>query len=186
MEKRKRLPLWHLTENPNWAFDPTYHPIWAYGATTPSSEPGLFVTDQPLYWKPWMGVGPIYAVRVEVSDEALSLFSEAHPEYLIRELDKVETTEIMPLEEVIRRGQDEKNRGINWWDQEYGGFGSVEDWWYHCHEVWDDDKMQQVTRCKPRKGLARLMEEWRAKTGYKNPREMYEKQERKAHRTKHW
>ena len=178
----KRLPLWHLTDDPNWALDPTYHPILAYGTTTPTSKPGLFVTDQPLYWKPWLGGGPIYAVRVEVPDEALPPFSEAHPEYLITDLDKVEISEILPLAEAISRGEEEKRRGINWWDQEYGGFGGVEDWWYHEYEVWDDAKLQQVWRRRTRKGLSNLMKEWRAKTGYKNPHEKYEKQERDVHR----
>jgi hypothetical protein len=181
-----RLPLWHLTENPNWVLDPTYHPIWGYTIPTPTFEPGLFVTDYPSYWKSWMGIGPIYAVRIEVPDGALpqSWVTYQHPEYLIKELNKVEITEILPLEEAIRRGQAEERAGIPLDRQEYGGFASVEDWWYHCHEVWDDNKMQQVTRCRTRKGLSSLMEEWRAQTGYKNPHEKYEKQEREAHRRK--
>jgi hypothetical protein len=172
-------PLWHLTKNPNWAFDPNYHPIWAYGFGHASAKPGLFVTDQPIYWKPWLGVGPVYAVRVEVPEEAMPPSSESHPEFLITDLDKIRIAEILPLEEVIRRGKDEERAGIPWDRQEYGGFGSVEDWWFHSYEAWDDVRRDLIRVWRTRKGLSSLMREWRDRNpGYKNPMDKNEKQER--------
>lgn len=177
-----RLPLSHLTKNPNWAFDPNYHPIWAYGAANPTSEPGLFVTDSPIYWKAWMGVGPIYAVRVEVPEEAMPRFSESHPEFLITDMDKIQIAEILPLEEAILRGEEERNAGIGRYLRDrpqYGGFGSVEDWWFHSYEVWDDAKNDQIRVWRTRKGLSHLMKKWREDNpGYKNPLDRNEKRER--------
>lgn len=179
------VALWHLTKDPDWELDPTYHPVWAYGATHPTSKPGLFVTDRPLYWNPWMGVGPIYAIRVDVPEEAMPPPSHTHPEFLITDLDKIRILEILPLEEVILRGRAEEKAKIPWWDQQYGGFGGVEDWWFHRYEAWDDDKGEQVTVWRTRKGLSRLMKEWRERNpGYKNPFDKNEKVERAKRKTR--
>lgn len=178
------MRLWHLTTKKDWRLDPTYHPAWAYwGTGGPHKVPGIFVTDRPRYWEPFMGVGPIWAVRIEAPKEILKSpgkpgFVWPHPEYLIEALDQVKVLEVIPLEEAILRGQEEERAGI-WWDkQEYGGFGGVEDWWYVTWEEWDDRKKQTVLKRRARKGLERLMEEWRRKTGYKNPLERYADEER--------
>lgn len=179
MKREVELPLWHLTKNPNWALDPNYRPVWAYGDARPISKPGLFVTDSPIYWKSWIGVGPIWAVRVEVPDEAMPSFSESHPEFLITDLDKIQIAEILSLQEAIFHSQAERRAGIQWDRAQYGGFGSVEDWWFHSYEVWDDAKNDQITVWRTRKGLSRLMKEWReANPGYKDPLDRNEKQNR--------
>jgi hypothetical protein len=157
--------LWHLTSKKNWTLDPAYRPIYAYGMTAPMSKPGLFVTENPVYWSPWMGVGPIYAVRVAVPEDAMphpSTWSTSHPEYFITELDRIKILEVLPLSEAIKRGLEEKSRGINWWDQQYVGFGSVMDWWF----FYDQAKDKKFTR----KGLEDLMKEWKkANPGFKDP-----------------
>lgn len=178
-------PLWHLTTDPDWMLDPNYHPVWAYGDARPISKPGLFVTDTPIYWKPWMGGEPIYAVRVEVPEDAMHSPSESHPELLITDLDKVQVVEILPLEEAIIRGQAERRAGIPWDRAQYGSFGSVEDWWFHSYEAWSDAKRDLVTVWRTRKGLSRLMKEWReANPGYKNPLDKNEKQDRARRKTR--
>lgn len=173
------VTLWHLTTKKDWELDPTYHPVWAYLMTGgPHTKPGIFVTDFPSYWQPIMGVGPIYAVRVEVPEEAMPPTSYTHPEFLITDVDKVRIVEILPLAEAILRGEAEKRAKIPSDRQEYGRFGHVDDWWYVRSEVWDDEKMTLVEKFYPRRGLSRLMETWRERTGYKNPRDEYEKIER--------
>lgn len=171
------VTLWHLSTNPKWKLDPNYHPIWAYGGGYPCSKPGLFVTDRPIYWIPFMDVGPVYVVRVEVPEEAMPPFSVSHPEFLITDLDKIQVAEILPLEEVIIRGQAEKSQGIPWDRQRYGSFGGVEDWWFHSYEVWDDKQNEQIRVWRKRKGLSRLMKKWREDNpGYKNPMDKHEKE----------
>lgn len=166
--------LWHITDNPKWKFDPTYHPIWAYTLPEPTREPGLFVTDRPSYWNPYFGRGPLYVVRLVVPKDVLPRPSEAHPEFFITDFSGVQVTDFVPLAEAIRRGQEETRRGIPWWNAEWGGFGGVEDWWFTCAEVWDDKKMQLVTRCRKRKGLDPLMREWKkAHPGFDNPDEYF-------------
>ena len=162
----KKLPFWHLTTNPNFRLDPSYCPVSAYGMCRPVAKPGLFVTDRPIYWSPWMGPGPIYAVRVDVPKEVLPRHSESHPEYLIHDLDRIKVREVLPLADVIERGEEEKRRGLNWWDQVYGGFGSVADWWYYYDEAKDEKVL--------RKGLGKLMEKWKAEhPGFRDPSEYY-------------
>lgn len=156
------VTLWHLTENPKWKLDLKYHPLRAYGLPQPSKEPGIFVTDLPVYWNPYFGRGPIWAVRIETPEEILPKPSGEHPEYFIRDLSQVKVVEILPLSEAIEKGQEEERRGIPWWRQEYGGFGGVSDWWFS----YDEQRGLKVKR----KGLEKLMKDWREKhPGYKDP-----------------
>jgi hypothetical protein len=158
--------FWHLTTDPDWKLKRDYHPIYAYGFGQPASKPGIFVTDQPIYWCPWMGKGPIYAARISVPEEAVPPPSTSHPEYLITDLEHVRVLEVLPLAEVIKRGEEEQRRGINWWNQEYGGFGSVVDWWFYYDR--NKDKKYQ------RKGLDELKKKWLEEhPGYKDPDEYY-------------
>lgn len=158
--------FWHLTTDPDWEFKRDYRPIYAYGAGHPVSKPGIFVTDQPIYWAPWMGKGPIYAARISVPEEVLPPPSISHPEYLITALDQVKVLEFLPLAEVIKRGKEEEKRGINWWNQQYGGFGSVVDWWFFYDR--SKDKKYQ------RKGLDELKQKWlKEHPGFKDPEAYY-------------
>lgn len=169
-----RETLWHLTENPDWKLDPTRHPTDAVGLPGPMRTPGLFVTNHPRYWEPWMGVGPIYVVQLLIPKESLPRVSEAHPEYFITDFENVEVVEVMPLEEAIERGQEEERRGVR--DRIYWGFATVVDWWFACKGVWDDNKMETVQKCRTRKGLSRLMKKWRAEhPGFKDPDQYYRK-----------
>lgn len=160
--------FWHLTSDPGWKLKRDYHPIYAYGAGTPTSRPGIFVTDQPIYWCPWMGKGPVYAARISVPKEILPRPSESHPEYLITDLDQIKVLEFLPLAEIIKRGEEEKSRGIPWWNQQYGSFGSVVDWWFYYDR--NQDRKYQ------RKGLDELKKKWlKEHPGFKDPEEYYRK-----------
>lgn len=157
--------FWHLTENPNWKLDTAYRPLSAYGVSRPMVTPGLFVTDNPLYWSSWMGKGPIYAIRVHVPEESLPRPTYHHPEYFISNFAGVQVREIRSLAEAIARGKEERRRGIPWWNQQYGGFGGVEDWWFYQKS---DDELGE------REGLDELKEAWkREHPGFKDPREYY-------------
>jgi hypothetical protein len=91
-----------------------------------------------------------------------------HPEYLITDLDQVQVLEVLPLAEILKRGEEEKSRGINWWDQVYGSFGSVVDWWFY----YDRNKDRKYQR----KGLVELKEKWlKEHPGFKDPDEYYRK-----------
>jgi hypothetical protein len=158
-------PFWHLTEKPNWELDPTYRPLSAYGLPRPTVMPGLFVTNNPVYWSSWLGKGPIYAIRVHVPKEALPRPTYHHPEYFITNFAGVQVREIRSLAEAITRGREEKRRGINWWDAKYDGFGGVEDWWFY--RVSDDELGE-------REGLDELKRAWReANPGFDNPDEYF-------------
>ncbi len=154
--------FWHLTEKEGFALDPAYHPLSAYGIPRPTAKPGLFVTDNPVYWSPWMGEGPIFAARVIVPEDALPPPSFQHPEYFLTDFDRMKVTEFLSLERAIELCQDERQRKINWWDQHYGGFGSVMDWWFYSPGY---DKEP-----KPRKGLEKLMRQWKKENpGFEDP-----------------
>lgn len=164
MPSEKRI-FWHLTDRPDWRLDPSYRPISAYGLPQPVKRPGLFVTENPVYWSPWMGAGPIYAVRVDVPEAILPGPSTQHPEYLITDLSQIKILEILPLAEAIWHGQEEQKRGINWWSQDYGGFGSVADWWFYDTGLGEKEE---------RKGLEELKAEWKkAHPGYDDPDRYY-------------
>ncbi len=167
-------PLWHITDNPDWALDPTYHPRWAYWATGgPTREPGIFVSDHPSYWEPYFGRGPLWAVRVAYHGELPPGYtSPEHPEYLLTDFDKIEVLEVLPLAEAIRRGQEAKAAGLNWDQHPYNDFTSLEHWWYACREVWNDRKMRTEQVCRPRRGLEELMKEWKDEHGGRSPRQV--------------
>jgi hypothetical protein len=158
--------LWHLTDKSEWEIDPTYRPISAYGIPRPVHMPGLFVTDNPVYWSSWMGKGPIFAARIHVPKKSLPPPSYPHPEHLITDFTGVRALEVLPLADAIARGREEKRRGINWWDAKYDGFGGVEDWWFYRKS---DDEIGE------REGLDDLKKAWReAHPGFDNPDEYFQ------------
>lgn len=167
-------PLWHVTADPDWKLDPAYHPIWAYGARRPHRQAGLFVTERPDYWEPFMGIGPLYAVRIEVPSEALKSPGPTgsawpHPEYFIEDFERLQIVDTVSLQEALERGDGERQTRIAWDWQLYGGFGSIEDWWYMREEVWDEKGGRFTVRYRPRKGLAEPRKAWRRRTGFRNP-----------------
>lgn len=171
--------LWHITDDPRWTLDPDYRPRYAYWtASEVQNPPGLYVSDHPGYWNPYFGRGPLWAVRVSYHGELPSHYtSQEHPEYFLEDLDKIEVLEVIPLAEAIRRGAAEKRAGIRDADQVYG-FGTVEDWWYACKEVWNDVVRRQERVCLPRKGLEDLMEGWKDAHGGRTPAQVYRWRER--------
>ena len=176
-------PLWHLTPKRNWELDQEFRPLYAYfTASDVQNPPGLYVTDSPRYWEQYFGRGPLWAVRIDYHGE-LPRMHEQHPEYFLEDFDKIEVLEILPLAEAIKRDQEERRRGLQWDQQQYHGFGTVEDWWFACREVWNDRKNRQDFVCRARKGLEELMDEWRDKhKGFKNPRQYDRWRERERER----
>lgn len=181
-----RLPLWHITDNPEWVLDPEYRPRYAYWtASEVENPPGLYVSEHPLYWKPYFGRGPLWAVRIAYHAE-LPRIDLQHPQYLLTELDKIEVLEVIPLAEAIRKGQAEALAGINWDQRYYNDFESVEDWWYACRKVWNDRTNRDEDICRPRRGLEGLMKEWKDAHGGRTPQQVYQWRERFKKRWGHY
>lgn len=171
--------VWHITDNPKWELDPEYHPTWAYQYSGgPMEKPGLFVSEHPIYWQPYFGIGPLWAVRLQVPEDAFGDLPGYHPERLVTDFSDVEVLEIIPLSEAIERGEEEdeaeRRREISWADQQYEGFGHVDDWWFVYEKVHDDRGFELDPKSIPRRGLTQLKRKWKAAhPGFKNPDEYY-------------
>ena len=105
-------PLWHITTDPGFAITPGHKPEDAWVSPTNTSgqmkSPGLFVTDNPQYWRPWFenSPGDVFFARIDVS--GLSWPEEYHAgreytEYLIAAPEKARVVELLSVAEAAAR-----------------------------------------------------------------------------------
>jgi hypothetical protein len=163
--------MYHLTRNPRWKHDPEHSPYIAIGSSTSHEDPGtLYVTGSPIYWRRFLGGGPLFLVVLDTSGleprrDYYAPNIETYPQYLL-EPHAVRVEEVLPLAQAIRKAVTDPNRYP---------VGSIEDWWDHCVEDWDIPPYNGQLVCTLLKGagMGKLRAEWRERTGFKDPYAYY-------------
>lgn len=148
LAKSDDRPLWHLTENPNFQIDPQKHPTLAYGTGSPTKEPGLFVSHDPRYWRPFFdGHRDLYAARISPSPSVRNGNVQSHPEKFDPDPGRARVEEFLPIHEAVQKYPE--------------SFGSPLDWSSYVVSAWNDRKQDHDREELPRPGMEHHFKEYK-------------------------